>query len=366
MSLEGTGKRVAVAMSGGVDSSVAAGILVQQGYEVTGLMMRLWSEPGGEPTLIHNRCCTPDQMADARRVADVLNIPFYVLDVQDLFKTTVVDFFVEEHRLGRTPNPCIECNRHIRFGYLLSQALSLGANFLATGHYARVTHGVDGYRLLKAVDSDKDQSYVLYLLSQEQLGKVRFPVGDLTKADVRAMAESMGLPVAAKSESMDLCFLRDGDYRRFLAEHAPDLASPGPIIDTQGRNVGQHTGLPSYTIGQRKGLGVAAGTPLYVLDKESSSNALIVGPREALARRELRVRQLNWVSGDPPEDGQQVEVKIRYRARTAPARLCAPTREQVMLAFDEPVFGATPGQGAVFYVGDCCLGGGIIDEEVRK
>lgn len=349
-----------------MDSSVAAALLLEQGYEVVGMMMRLWSEPGRGPAAPLNRCCTPDQMADARRVADVLDIPFYVVDVQDYFRKTVVQFFIDEHALGRTPNPCIACNREIRFTYLLERALALEANYLATGHYARVRRTGDSFQLLKAVDEAKDQSYVLHVLGQQELAHVLFPVGDYSKDEVRRMAARFGLPVAQKSESMDLCFLGDGDYRRFLHEYAPEIGRPGPILTTAGREIGRHEGLPAYTIGQRKGLGIALGEPVFVLRKDAARNALIVGLREELGSRKLVVRDVNWMAGQGPAGPIRAEVKIRYRARPVMATVTATGESQAQVCFDEPVFGVTAGQGAVFFDDEVCLGGGIIADESEE
>jgi tRNA-specific 2-thiouridylase len=352
--------RVVVAMSGGVDSSVAAALLVQEGYEVIGMMMRLWSEPGRGPNAPLNRCCTPDQMADARRVAAKLDIPFYVVDVQDYFRRTIVQFFIDEHARGRTPNPCIECNRQIRFSYLLDRARALGADYLATGHYARVRQGEDGYELLKGIDEGKDQSYVLHVLSQEDMAHVLFPVGEYTKDEVRALAEQFDLPVASKQESMDLCFLGDGDYRRFLKEHAPRSAQGGPILTQEGEELGQHDGLPFYTIGQRKGLGISTGEPTYVLYKDVERNALIVGSRDELGRTELAARDVSWMTGEAPQEPLRAEVKIRYKARPMMATVTPLEDGRARVLFDDFVYGATSGQGVTFYDGDLCLGGGII------
>lgn len=352
--------RVVVAMSGGVDSSVAAALLVQAGYEVIGMMMRLWSEPGLGANAPLNRCCTPDQMADARRVANQLDIPFYVVDVQDYFRRTIVQFFIDEHERGRTPNPCIECNREIRFTYLLDRARALGADYLATGHYARVRRQNGQYELLKALDSSKDQSYVLHVLGQEELAQVLFPLGEFQKEDVRAMAAELGLPVAQKKESMDLCFLGDGDYRRFLREHTSNSAGAGPILDQDGAVLGQHEGLAYYTIGQRKGLGISAPEPLYVLVKDRARNALIVGPREQLGQTELQVRDINWVSGEAPAGPFRASVKIRYKATGVAATVTPQPGGAACVHFDDFVSGATPGQGAVFFDGDRVVGGGLI------
>ncbi|MGH2538161.1 MAG: tRNA 2-thiouridine(34) synthase MnmA [Candidatus Promineifilaceae bacterium] len=366
VSLSGTGAsaapvkgRVVVAMSGGVDSSVAAALLVAQGYEVVGMMLRLWSEEGGAAA---NRCCTPDQMADARRVAEALDIPFYALDVQNYFRNTIVQFFIDEHARGRTPNPCIECNRTIRFGYLLQQALGLGASYLATGHYARTRPTPAGFELLRAVDARKDQSYVLHVLGQEALGRAIFPIGGYTKAEVRQLAEEYGLGVAGKHESQDLCFLADGDHRRFLGEHAPDLEAAGAIETVGGRLLGQHQGLHNYTLGQRKGLGVAAGSPLFVVDKDMSRNVLVVGSREQASTRHFTLRSVNWVAGRPPDARFQAAAQVRYKSQPLSAAVEALPESRAVVTLAEPALGVTPGQGAVFYLGDVCLGGGLIED----
>jgi tRNA-specific 2-thiouridylase len=359
--------RVVVAMSGGVDSSVAAALLVEQGYEVVGMMMRLWSEPAIGANAPTNRCCTPDQMADARRVADQLRIPFYVVDVQEHFRRTIVQFFIDEHEHGRTPNPCLECNRQIRFTYLLNQALALNAHYLATGHYARVEHTANGYHLRQGVDAAKDQAYVMHMLTQEHLAHVKFPVGDYTKPEVRQLAAKFNLPVAAKSESQDLCFLGDGDYRRFLREYSQRAGQPGPILDENGRLLGQHDGLPFYTIGQRKGLGLSTPEPLFVLRKDGRQNALIVGPREALGQRQLTAHQVNWIAGAPPPPDQLVQVKIRYKATPVNGYVEeeGEGNGRIQVTFPEPVIGVTAGQGVVIFDGDECLGGGIITDAAQ-
>ena len=352
-------KRVVVAMSGGVDSSVAAALLVEQGYDVIGMMMRLWSEDCGEGG--SNRCCTPGQMADARRIADQLGIPFYVIDTQDVFRHRIVQFFIDRYAAGDTPNPCLECNRHIRFEWLLDHALALDADYLATGHYARTERLPDGsVRLLSGLDPAKDQSYVLSVLTQEKIRRVLFPIGGYAKPEVRAIAARLALPVAQKHDSQDLCFLVDGDYRRFLAQHAPDAIRPGPILTRDGCELGQHTGLPFYTIGQRKGLGIAAPQPLYVLATDPARNALIVGTSDELGQRHLIAGRVNWISGQTPQEPFRAEVKIRYKARPAPATVTPLPDGRATVAFDAPVRDITLGQGAVFYTGEVCLGGGII------
>ncbi len=354
-------KRVVVAMSGGVDSSVAAALLVEQGYDVIGMMMRLWSEPSAGKNAPANRCCTPDQMADARQIADQLGIPFYVVDVQTYFYKRIVQFFIDEHEKGHTPNPCLQCNRKVRFTYLLEQALALDADYLATGHYVRVQHNGSEYQILKGVDDHKDQSYVLHMLTQEKLAHVLFPVGDYTKQEVRALAEKFNLPVASKDESQDLCFLGDGDYRRFLREHSEKAAQPGPILDQSGNELGQHNGLSFYTIGQRKGLGITTPEPVFVLQKDVERNALVVGSHAALGQQELTAVSVNWLNGTPPEQPLKAQIKIRYKAKPAWGTVVDEGNGRCHVRFDEPVFGITPGQGAVFYNGDICLGGGIIE-----
>ena len=352
--------RVVVAMSGGVDSSVAAALLTRQGYDVVGMMLRLWSEDCGAGG--SNRCCTPAQMWDARRIADQLGIPFYALDAQEPFRRAVVEAFIAGYAAGQTPNPCLVCNRRIRFGWLLEHARALGAEWLATGHYARVQRSADGSaRLLRGVDAAKDQSYVLSVLTQEQLRHAMFPVGGYTKPQVRALAEEFGLPVAQKHDSQDLCFLADGDYRRFLRENAPQAMRAGPILTRDGRVLGQHRGLPNYTIGQRKGLGISAPQPLYVLELDTARNALIVGTREELGRSALVAGGVNWIAGKPPAEPFRAEVKIRYRARAVPATV-TPLEggRAVHVRFDAPLRDITPGQAAVMYDGEIVLGSGII------
>ena len=359
--------RVVVAMSGGVDSSVAAALLVEQGYDVIGMMMRLWSEPGQEA---FNRCCTPDQMADARLIAGQLGIPFYVVDVKDYFRKTIVQFYLDEHGRGRTPNPCIECNREIRFSYLYDRALALDADYLATGHYARVVTTDSGYQLRPGLDRHKDQSYVLHMLTQEHLAHVKFPVGDYTKPQVRELAAKFGLPTASKGDSMDLCFLAGDDYRNFLQRHTPDIMTPGPIVTADGERLGEHNGLPHYTIGQRKGLGVNYPEPLFVIRKEARTNTLVLGTRAQAGTSEVLVRNVSWVSGKAPNTAVSALVKIRYKAQPIPAQITALPHNEAQITFDTPVFGPTAGQGAVFYQSlpeqndEHCLGGGLIQDRI--
>lgn len=350
--------KVVVAMSGGVDSSVAAALLKEQGYDVIGMMLRLWSEPGKEDS---NRCCTPDSMAQARRVAAKLDIPFYVIDAKDVFRETVVEYFLEGYARGETPNPCLICNRKVRWTFLLDHALALGAEFMATGHYARVKKEENGkIVLLRAVDQSKDQAYVLHVLDQEKLKHALFPVGDYTKSEIRQIAEKHGLPTASRKDSQDLCFLAGDDYRNFLQRNAVEMLKPGEIITQNGVVVGAHNGLANYTIGQRKGLGVASPVPLYVITKNATSNTLVVGTQEQLGSRELIARDVNWVSGEAPGEQFRAEVKIRYTAKEAEALVTPVGENQAHVMFDAPQRDITAGQAAVFFQNDLLIGGGII------
>jgi tRNA-specific 2-thiouridylase len=350
--------RVVVAMSGGVDSSVAAALLKEQGYDVMGMMLRLWSEPGKEES---NRCCTPDSMAQARRVAAKLEIPFYVVDAKDVFRETVVQYFLDGYARGETPNPCLICNRQIRWTFLLEHALALGADYMATGHYARRLKAEDGsIKLLRAVDRGKDQSYVLHVLNQEKLRRALFPVGEYLKTEIRAIAQKHGLATASRKDSQDLCFLAGEDYRNFLQRNAAEMLKPGEILRREGTAVGTHTGLANYTIGQRKGLGIASPVPLYVLGKDSTTNALIVGTQEELGSRELSARDVSWLSEEAPVEPFRAEVKIRYTAREAEALVTPLDGQRVHVRFDAPQRDITAGQAAVFFQGDLLVGGGII------
>jgi tRNA-specific 2-thiouridylase len=351
-------QRVVVAMSGGVDSSVVAALLVKQGYQVIGMMMRLWSEAGREA---YNRCCTPDAMAGARRVAAILDIPFYAVDAQQIFRERVVSAFMDGYLAGETPNPCLTCNRYIRWEFLLERARALGALGMATGHYARVRQNEAGdYQLLRAVDAAKDQSYVLHVLDQGKLSQALFPLGQFTKDEVRQMARDFGLPVAERADSQDLCFVGDGDYREFLKRNAPQVINPGPIETTSGDQVGEHQGLAFYTIGQRKGLGISASQPYYVLRKDPRENTLIVGFKDELGHNQLFTDRVNWVSGRAPQEPFQGQVKIRYKAHDTDATITPLTDGGVEVNFSEPLPDITHGQAAVIYENDICLGGGII------
>ncbi len=352
---------VVVAMSGGVDSSVAAARLVEAGYNVVGVMMRLWAE-GGAGESRENSCCTLEATDDARRIAAQLGIPFYLINVEQLFKQQVVDNFIAGYTKGVTPNPCLACNRHIRFDHLLNYALALGADYLATGHFARVRAISAGFQLLRGADARKDQSYVLSVVGQKELRHLTFPVGELTKIEVREMAKRYGLPVASKSESMDLCFVADGDYRRFLQDWASEAIQPGPITDSAGNVLGEHKGLPFYTIGQRKGLNLNSPDRLFVLELQAETNTLVVGPADQLGKDSLSAKDVNWVMS-PPQEPISCTVKIRYKSSDHPAEVRPLPGGRVAIQFTERLRGVTPGQAAVFYQDENCLGGGIIERQ---
>ena len=356
-------QRVAVALSGGVDSSTAAALLIEQGYQVSGVTMRLWAAPDMDP-LAENRGSTPVAVEDARRVCALLGIPCQVVNLEEEFKYRVVGYFCDSYVLGRTPNPCLTCNREIKFGALLRIVQQWGVDYLATGHYARIRAQDGRYQLLRAADRHKDQSYVLYRLGQEELPQLLFPLGEYSKCQVRAMAAAFGLPTADKAESQDACFLSHGDYRAFLARERPETVRPGPILDPQGRVLGEHDGVAFYTVGQRQGLGLAAPHPLYVLEIDPARNALVVGPKAALFRSALMAEDVHFVAGYPPSQPIPVTAKIRYKAPEASAALVPLAEGKARVLFTAPQPAITPGQGVVFYQDEVVIGGGIITSSV--
>ncbi len=353
---------VIVAMSGGVDSSAAALLLKEAGYSVIGMTLKTWPKELCDTVPKHQSCCSTRDIEDARAVATSLNIPFYVVEASREFKSNVMDYFVEGYARGWTPNPCVVCNRQIKCGILLDKAKALGAQWMATGHYAQVSfdQGRRRYLLRQAADGTKDQSYVLYQLTQEQLSRLLLPLGDKTKSQIREVAKKAGLKVADKPESMELCFIPDGDTKGFLRARAPEAFQPGQIVDGQGRILGLHQGTAAYTVGQRKGLGIAGPRPLYVLEVDSSANRVIVGQEEELMTCSCQVRDLYWTAIPDLLEPMEASVKVRYRSDKLPARL-VPEGSRVRVQFTEPVAGGvSPGQAAVFYEGDVVLGGGWI------
>lgn len=349
---------IVVAVSGGVDSSVVSAMLKEQGYPVIAVMMHLWSEEGKE---CENKCCTPQAMEEARKSAQQLGIPFHVLDAADIFYGKVVQYFLDGYSSGTTPNPCVRCNREIKWGLLLEKAKELGGDYLATGHYLRREERPDGSVILrKAADAAKDQSYVMCMLNQDQLKHTIFPLGEYHKTEVREMARHYGLPMAEKPDSQDLCFVGADDYRAFLLRNAPQVAQPGRIVDRSGNVLGEHQGLAFYTTGQRKGIGIAAHEPLYVLEKKVAENLLVVGGVDELHKSRIVVKDVNWLLGDAPAPQTRAEVKIRYHSKPHAALIMVEVGNRAVIEFDEPVRDATPGQFAVFYDGDVLLGGGEI------
>ncbi len=346
--------RVVVAMSGGVDSSAAAALLKEQGHEVLGITLRVWSY---ESKAQCGSCCSPEDIDDARAVADSLGIPFYVADVEELFKDRVVTPFVQQYLGGRTPIPCVACNQDVKFGFLLKRARALGAK-LATGHYARV-ETQDGRRVLKrGRDAAKDQSYFLFTLGQDELNDIEFPIGDLTKAEVRAIAERHNLLTSRKPESMEICFVPDGDYARFVEK----VAGPQPggdVVDARGAVLARHEGVHKFTIGQRKGLNVAVGEPLYVQRIEADSGRVVVAKGDELGRSDFHLLRPHWVDGSAPTE-RSLTVKIRHRHDGAQGQLNVDGHGMISVNLDAPVRAVTPGQAAVFYDGERVLGGGWI------
>jgi tRNA-specific 2-thiouridylase len=352
--------RVIVGMSGGVDSSVTAALLKQAGHDVIGVTLNVWPDLPNMPDVQReDACCALGAVEDARRVADKVDIPYYVLNFREVFEDRVIKDFVQTYASGRTPNPCIRCNQFIKFDALLVKARQLGAQYVATGHYARIEHGRPN-RLRKAADSAKDQSYVLYVMSQDRLGAAMMPLGDFTKASTRQVAAELGLSVANKPESQDICFVPFKRYTEFIELYAPDVLQPGPIVDQEGHVLGEHRGVALHTIGQRRGLGIATGQPLFVTSLEPATNTVVVGGPEALLKSSCRLDEVNWIAGTPPAEPLRVMGKARYRSPEVACTVRAEADGLVVVDFDQPQKALTPGQALVLYDGEYVLGGGTI------
>jgi tRNA-uridine 2-sulfurtransferase len=348
-------KKVMLGMSGGVDSSVAAILLQQQGYDVIGVTLQIW--PHSERD---DGCCSLTAVEDARRVANKLGIPYYVLNMQEEFQKYVIEYFVSEYKSGRTPNPCIACNRYIKFGALLEKAKGMGVDYVATGHYAVIEKDNNRYHLKKSKDNNKDQTYVLYNLTQNQLSKTLFPLGNYTKEEIREIAKDSGLSVASKPDSQEICFVEDNDYHKFIQECTGDNTHKGEFIDIKGNILGYHEGITRYTIGQRRGLGVVTGKPMFVVDIDVENNQVVLGSNEDLFIKEIIVEDLNWISIDRLEQAMKVQAKIRYKAKEAEAEIIPIEENKVRVIFKEGQRAPTPGQSVVFYQDDFVVGGGII------
>ncbi len=354
-------KKVMLGMSGGVDSSVAAYLLLEQGYEVIGVTLQVWSDKTKDSSNGDTTCCSLFAVNDARRVADKLGIAYYVLNFKDDFKTYVIDYFNNEYLLGRTPNPCIACNKHIKFKILLDKAKALGMDYIATGHYAKVEVLQNKYILKKGLDEKKDQTYVLYNLTQDQLSKVLMPLGEYRKDEIREIAKNLGLLVADKKDSQEICFVEDKTYAKFILENTDADIKEGDFVDTNGRKLGTHKGIIHYTKGQRKGLGIAFGKPKYVIGINSNENKVILGDYEELFSDTFYAKNVNFISINLVDKPIRVKAKIRYKAPEVDAIIFPYDDEKIKVVFDTPQRAITPGQAVVFYDQDRVVGGGIID-----
>ena len=356
-------KKVVVGMSGGVDSSVAAALLKEEGYDVIGVTMQVWPDKDENVKEVEGGCCSYAAVRDARKVCDVLDIKYYVMNFKDIFEDKVIKYFIDEYLAGRTPNPCIACNKYIKFDELLRRAMNLDADYIATGHYVSLGYDEykDRYLLKKSKDTRKDQTYALYNLTQYQLKHTLFPLGNITKDRVRQIARELSLPVASKPDSEEICFVPDNDYGNFLKERVPDKISEGYFKDTEGNILGKHKGISYYTIGQRKGLGIAFGKPMFVVDINPEDNTVILGEGDTVYKDSLRATGLNFIPFDKLNEEMEVTAKIRYNAKEAPAIIIPEGDDIVTVKFKTPQRAITPGQSVVFYKNDLVLGGGTIE-----
>lgn len=355
------GKRVVLGMSGGVDSSVAAYLLKEQGYDVIGITMQVWQE-NEEFSEREGGCCSLSSVNDARRVADRIGIPYYVMNFKEIFREKVIDYFIEDYLAGKTPNPCVACNRYIKFEELLRRAEGLGADYVATGHYARIYQANGRYILEKAADDTKDQTYALYNLTQDQLSKTLMPCGDYTKEHIREIAREIGLDVANKKDSQDICFVEDGNHGNFVYSMVPEKKNPGNFVDKSGMILGTHKGIAYYTIGQRKGLGLALGMPVFVMGIDKDKNEVIIGSDADLMHDTLIIDEVNLIMTDTLTEPVRLTGKIRYAAKPAPCTLYPLEDGRIRAVFDQPQRAITLGQSAVFYDGLKVFGGGVIRE----
>jgi tRNA-specific 2-thiouridylase len=355
-------KKVMIGMSGGVDSSVAAAVLLEKGYDVIGVTMQIWPDMGEERKRTEGGCCSLSAVDDARRVADKLGIPYYVMNFKDIFQEKVIDYFTSEYIIGRTPNPCIACNRFVKFDALLKKAVAMGIDYVATGHYARVEY--DGerkrYLLKKSATDKKDQTYALYNLTQEQLSRTLMPIGDYEKDEVRKIAKKIGLSVATKPDSQEICFVDDNNYGKFICENTDYEIKPGYFVDAQGNILGKHKGIVHYTIGQRKGLGIALGRPMFVVEIDAVNNRVVLGDEDDVFSKSLVAEDLNFISIESLQGELKVKAKIRYSAKEADAVITPLPNGEASVLFYEPQRAITPGQSVVFYDSDTVVGGGVI------
>lgn len=359
-----TKKSVMIGMSGGVDSSVAAAILLEKGYEVIGVTLQIWQEMSEDQKKSEGGCCSLSAVDDARRVANKLGIPYYVMNFKEIFEKTVIDYFKKEYLKGYTPNPCIACNRYVKFDAMLNKAVSMGIDYVATGHYAKIDfdENKNRYLLKKSVTDKKDQTYALYNLSQEQLSRILMPAGDFTKERIREIAGELDLSVATKPDSQEICFVEDNDYGKFISENTNVKILPGDFVDTKGKVIGKHKGIIHYTIGQRKGLGIAFGKPMFVVEIHPESNRVVLGDENEVFSNTLIAHDLNFISIDKLTEPMKVQAKVRYSAKEANALITPISFDKVKVEFEVPQRAITPGQSVVFYEGDIVVGGGVIEK----